>query len=275
MSDIYKNENKQNKTKAQTQKEKKEERQRRRHIESEKRNYLSDSEVRKKRSPILTKTNKIASKSNLRAPIGPIEAHCNCSSQYSIKNILNQSEYELSSGATSPRYYKIFDESQYEIGGDASKNQENANDDFEIADDAISLNGEIENASSTSINGKSDQFIITVNGKEELPTSPLEHEDDKTDLKLISNKNFDDADDFDNNCNNVMPKQYDTFPKRKRNHVNHKMWYRPILEPPHRITPDGTNIYYWCDMPKRPTTGKAVFLFTVNKNSLKFYINIT
>lgn len=312
---------------------------RRKHLETKEknnRNYLSDSEIgRKKRTPHLNATGRPQNK--LRSPIGPLEAtphhaknilnqspheerrrgfqNCNSPSLHSVRNLLNQSEYELphekrsigqfkaqrcncsnlrtpigpveaqNCNCSSSHHVKNFlNQSEYEVAHEASKiitkNNENANnfnEDFEFADDAISLNGEMElerSSSRSSINSKNDKFI-TVNGKEELPISPEQMKStgnsnislvEKTDI--LSNKQFDDEDGiledkFDTNCNIDSPpnKQYSTFPKRKRNHVNHKMWYRPILEPPHKITPDGTNIYYWCDMPKRPTTGKITLVF--------------
>lgn len=184
------------------------------------------------------------SKCSLRAPIGPLGAdQCKCSSPHYLTHLLNQSEYELAD--------------------DASKIQQtNANytEEFELADDAISLNGEIleENNSRPS---KEDNSYINVNGKEELP-SPEQIKDNISPISLnktdVSNINSDiKHDDFDGNRNKVyVPGQYSTLPKRKRNHVNHKMWYRPVLEPPHKVTPDGTDIYYWCDMPKRVEHGK-------------------
>lgn len=111
------------------------------------------------------------------------------------------------------------------------------------------------------LNGK---INITLNGKQ------IENDNDSTPDKLNLTKDInniiilEDSDDtlldLDGNRNRLTvppaSKNYSTFPKRKRDSVNHRMWYRPVLEPPHRVTPDGTDIYYWCDMPKRMGQGK-------------------
>lgn len=114
---------------------------------------------------------------------------------------------------------------------------------------------------------------ITLNGKQmENDNDPAEK--NKYDVVTLDKLNLtkdinniiilEDSDDtlldLDGNRNRLTvppaSKNYSTFPKRKRDSVNHRMWYRPVLEPPHRVTPDGTDIYYWCDMPKRLGQGK-------------------
>lgn len=89
--------------------------------------------------------------------------------------------------------------------------------DFEYADDAISLNEH-----------------INVNGKEELPQKCL-IETNKTDILIIEK-------DGDFNGNQKMLrriKRYGALSGGK------------LIVPPHRVTPDGTDIYYWCDIPKK------------------------
>lgn len=247
----------------------------------------------------LSKTRHLSTKCSMRSPIGPITAQqCRCSSSKYLHSIMHQSEYELADDAT-----KV----------DDRKNRTNANinDEFEYADDAISLNGELteserpnSRSSLTSLKSlqNSDPTYITVNGKEELPSpeqiktcsptresqhpSPIspqkteapetninsnnlrdvEDSNDKvaTDLDKIEIKiDGEEADSFDGNCNPTLSsplksRHSSTLPKRKRSSVNHKMWYRPLLQPPHRVTPDGTDIYYWCDMPKRKENGKMI-----------------
>lgn len=232
----------------------------------------------------------------LRTPIGPLGTQCKCNTHY--LNILNQSEYELADDASkvdkkknskcalrSPigpvsackcttHYLNMLNQSEYELADDASKVEkiENANfDEFEFADDAISLNGEISERPNSRTSMKSENPFIQVNGKEELP-SP-EQIKEQISIKTDVSNNVDkleiemkEDDDFDGNCNRLnVPqaqgrgvRQCATLPKRRRNHVNHRMWYRPVLQPPHRQTPDGTDIYYWCDMPKRNDHGKII-----------------
>lgn len=64
---------------------------------------------------------------------------------------------------------------------------------------------------------------------------------------------------------NRLNRNYSTLPKMKRIgggqpiHAGHE---RPMKKIPMRTTPDGTNIYYWCDMSKRAIKGLVVaFLF--------------
>lgn len=77
----------------------------------------------------------------------------------------------------------------------------------------------------------------------------------------VSDKAQKDAREGDLNGNSkFVPRKrfYSTFPKRKRSTIHHSMWYnRPISlkKVPQRTTPDGTNIYYWCDVPKKSTKG--------------------
>lgn len=220
----------------------------------------------------------------LRAPIGPLGA-CKCNNTHYL-NILNQSDYEIADSSKDKKkskcslrspigpvnackctthYLNILNQSEYELADDASKVEkiENANfGEFEFADDAISLNGEISERPNSRTSVKSENPFIQVNGKEELP-SP-EQIKQQISIKTDVSNNVDKVDNFDGNCNMLsvpkvaVPRQCATLPKRRRKHVNHRMWYRPLLEPPHRQTPDGTDIYYWCDMPKRIDHGKVL-----------------
>lgn len=63
---------------------------------------------------------------------------------------------------------------------------------------------------------------------------------------------------------NRLNRNYSTLPKMKRNgnqplHAGHE---RPMKKIPMRTTPDGTNIYYWCDMSKRAIKGLVFFYFS-------------
>lgn len=75
-----------------------------------------------------------------------------------------------------------------------------------------------------------------------------------------------DCDDHNGNAGsrfNRLNRNYSTLPKMKRIgggqplHAGHE---RPMKKIPMRTTPDGTNIYYWCDMSKRAIKG-LVFAF--------------
>lgn len=226
-----------------------------------------------------------------KAPIGPPDSQCPCLSSKTrhryVNNILNQSEYEVADDATSLKCADISSNKKK-----ITNITENANfTEFEFADDAISLNGEICDERPASRNSlcslKNDNpSFINVNGKEELPSpeqiqncsvqnkflnKQRNNSPKKTDSALsnkIVEKTINNVEikinkhsHFDGNCNRLtVPsvRNYSTLPKRKRDSVNHRMWYRPVLEPPHRVTPDGTDIYYWCDMPKRMGQGKLI-----------------
>lgn len=58
----------------------------------------------------------------------------------------------------------------------------------------------------------------------------------------------------------VGDRTYCTLPKRKRDSVHHSMWYRETVRVPMRTTPDGTDIYYWCDISKeQDKNGKNLY----------------
>lgn len=188
-------------------------------------------------------------------------------------------------------------ESEYEMGKEKVKVKtkkkvkevrENSNyTEFEFADDAISLNNESFDdrpPSSASIGSnkslKETSFTenpyITVNGKEELPcveeikdcnchVKNSKTEGSKTNCNnkkvQVVNDNIHSRLRFDGNYNKLAVSKiysYCTLPKRK-NGNNHKSLFHCIV-PPKRITPDGTHIYYWCDMQKKCVNGKAYLL---------------
>ncbi|XP_055696109.1 uncharacterized protein LOC129797490 isoform X2 [Lutzomyia longipalpis] len=201
---------------------------------------------------------------------------------------------------------KTFDSSRKEIKKVTEspkghrKNNRNNVEEYELADDATSLNGDLTD-DVVKIGVLSDldpRLIVRVHGKEELPVvqqrqsgaklsqklqkklidpakdpHPLSteveyHENEvekknnvKSDTNLNSKryrkeeKNQDVGDVLNGNFKKISCKRfYSTFPKRKRSTIHHSMWYsRPISlkKVPQKTTPDGTNIYYWCDMPKK------------------------
>lgn len=163
---------------------------------------------------------------------------------------------------------------------------------FEFADDAISLNESLDErpASSASIRSthslKETSFVedpyTTVNGKEELPCiheikkyssiSNVSYSPKKI-YKTEEKNNFNSITDkihtpslnsninvknIDGNFNKVNVNKiysYCTLPKRKNNSNNYKTRCNQI--PPKRVTPDGTHIYYWCDLNKKVKNGKT------------------
>ncbi|KAK5643866.1 hypothetical protein RI129_007711 [Pyrocoelia pectoralis] len=210
-----------------------------------------------------------------RAPLGPLEDQCVCNAPHNIQSLLNQSDYELGKEQIkSKNYAKVRDL------------RNNANfAEFEFADDAISLNGDAsdDRPSSRASESSTQSFketsftenpYINVNGKEELPCAeeikkcPISISPKQNDvttsnvvklqdinIKLIANDNIHsnekDIPTFDSNYNKLIQnkcRNYCTLPKLK---IKHK-FYRPVVIPPHRITPDGTHIYYWCDLTRRP-----------------------
>lgn len=209
-----------------------------------------------------------------RAPLGPPDQNqCSCGSPNKINNLLNQSEYEFGKEKRKTKPKKKIKETRNNAA------------EFEFADDAISLNNENfdENPSNrTSVGSLKDTPFtenpyINVNGKEELPcvqemgkytvlNNVDTNEIHKTEPKIIISNGEIGTDDnnhrndkfnasFDGNYNKVCVSKiysYCTLPKRK-NCNNHKT--KPV-SPPKRVTPDGTHIYYWCDLPKKIKIGK-------------------
>lgn len=201
-----------------------------------------------------------------RAPLGPVDESCICQSPQKIQSLLNESEYEIGKEQAKSRpQRKVVDL------------RDNANfTEFEFADDAISLNGD-RPPSRTSIasSKETENPYINVNGKEELPSKqeicqyPPVDESSSPPKKInldSSLKNGDDVDvdnvnlkigspDFDSNSNKIKARKITrcyTLPKCKNKHG--------VLAPPVRITPDGTHIFYWCDMAKRPGTDQNPYI---------------
>lgn len=207
----------------------------------------------------------------LRSPLGPPENKCNYSGN-------------LQKGCS------LLVESEYEVGKEKVKNKakkkvkevrEDSNcAEFEFADDAISLNSESFDdrpPSSASIGSnkslkETENPYITVNGKEELPcveeiknyNSPVRNvktEGSKTNCNnrkvQMVNDNIHGRLRFDGNYNKLAISKiysYCTLPKRKN--ANNPKGMLHCVVPPKRITPDGTHIYYWCDLPKKCVNGK-------------------
>lgn len=147
--------------------------------------------------------------------------------------------------------------------------QQNANyAEYELADDAISFD---KKSNTECILSNSYQYdhaknlYITVSGKEELPCI---HEikymsDNKADTKNVSEKLEFAANKVikervknetnNGNLNRLNTKSiysFCTLPKSRRKDSDQKNFSRHIV-PPKRVTPDGTHIYYWCDLNKK------------------------
>lgn len=167
-------------------------------------------------------------------------------------------------------------ESDYEAGRDKNskktrkKNLKLKYEEFEFAADAISLNdGAVderpERAPANSPNVIANPYV-TVNGKEELPcveevkdcnTTRTENEMLKTDDNLNRNVRIKTTTtNFDGNCNRLAFRKiysYCTLPKRRAAGACRKSLFVTL---PKRVTPDGTHIYYWCDLQKKYGNGK-------------------
>lgn len=154
--------------------------------------------------------------------------------------------------------------------------------DYEFADDAISLEKNDTSSFSTSCN---NQYVtknecnsyVTVNGKEELPCIHkylLKDMAQKIHIETVSNpyqtpiikitKKFSNNDkinrNLNGNFNSIAMKNvfgYCTLPKYKEKLTRSKYRLNHCI-PPKRITPDGTHIYYWCDMRKKANGGKCI-----------------
>lgn len=175
-----------------------------------------------------------------------------------------ESEIELPNGTKSKSKSSFKKEKEHLNNNNFKKRHE----EYEMADDATSLNDAPHDDLSKIdiLNDFDSKLRIRVNGKEELPATTTKT---KNPSKKIINRPFDietivindnkKKDDFNGNLgmDKRLSRIYSTLPKRKRDKMHHSMWYaKPnSLRVPKRTTPDGTNIYYWCDLPKRALKG--------------------
>lgn len=207
---------------------------------------------------------KSPSKCLLRAPLGPPESQC-CSPN-NIATLLNQSEYELGKEKYKQKAKR--------------KKETRTTTEFEFADDAISLNNETfedRPSSRASLNSTKETTFtenpyINVNGKEELPcveykkysiSSKGKGRKDKTEVSKAEGQGakretLNNRINLDRNYNKLSLNKiasYCTLPKRKNTNCEQKC--RGGISPPKRVTPDGTHIYYWCDLSKKIKSGKG------------------
>lgn len=148
-------------------------------------------------------------------------------------------------------------------------------EDCEFADDAISLNGDVsvcysDKDNKVSVDKKYNQNA-TVNGKEELPCIHkyyLKNSTAKTANQAIMKssghcllRNATEHGNLNGNCHKTNLKHvygYCTLPKSKRK-ISNSIYLSKILLPPKRITPDGTHIYYWCDVHRKENVAGKLF----------------
>lgn len=184
------------------------------------------------------------------------------------------------------------------------KNNNKKIEEYELADDAISFDGdEIQTSSTTKkhvgvlLSDSNAKQMIRVHGIEELPAqqmnSTTKHtfENDKRDGKKsnflgcakskttnLSKSTFSKKENIewlgqrvlpqqksthsDNDCNGNCSgrRVYSTLPKMKRNgqqqqQQRHDNNHERQMQIPMRTTPDGTTIYYWCELSKKRLKG--------------------
>lgn len=99
-----------------------------------------------------------------------------------------------------------------------------------------------------------------------------QQEDDNNKTTIFHSRELDDwkNGNFGKNIGRLT-RSYSTLPKRKRTTNHHSMWYNRSTTTqqqqsrntvPTRITPDGTKIFYWCDLSKRTLKGfQIIFKF--------------
>lgn len=108
-------------------------------------------------------------------------------------------------------------------------------------------------------NNADNKVIIDSNTDDSNTTEQI-----KSDLQLLADN------DYNGNNNNRfvrLTRSYSTLPKMKKSSMQQQqqnMLNRPIKKFPMRTTPDGTNIYYWCDVPKKQLKGYYYYLFFFN-----------
>lgn len=149
----------------------------------------------------------------------------------------------------------------------------------EFAHDAISLDLRDTEVYATSLNNRLvtvDLFnpYITVDGKEELPCIQkyyLTNTSQRKTIDSLSSTSYDFnveerktliIDKINRNTGRYLNKNgtkevfgYCTLPKTNKRIKHSKLLLRHII-PPKRITPDGTHIYYLCDLNKKENDGK-------------------
>ncbi|XP_028133730.1 uncharacterized protein LOC114328942 isoform X1 [Diabrotica virgifera virgifera] len=138
---------------------------------------------------------------------------------------------------------------------------ENANcAEYELADDAICLDRKTDCIlANAKCFDHAKNMYITVSGKEELPCvhyiqdNNLTKDIDKEEIAINKERTVKCNRNVNGNYNHLNSMKsiysYCTLPKSRRK-SEQKMLLKHII-PPKRVTPDGTHIYYWCDLNKK------------------------
>lgn len=226
-----------------------------------------------------------------RAPLGPPEFACTCGASSQISKLLTESEYEV--GKEKPAYKPKRRPSdardnanytEFEFADDAiSLNNEsmeerppsrcsvgsmNLNEPSTTENPYLNVNGKVELPCVEEV----QKYFISdnISTAENVEAKSEENNDSKEELEnkvkpivdvtgvgeVLKSKKL------DGNYNKVGIRKvysYCTLPKVKKNITNEKMAPRP-MSPPKRITPDGTHIYYWCDLYKKYQNGEELLL---------------
>lgn len=221
----------------------------------------------------------------LKAPLGPPENKCTCTPH--VNNLLNQSEYEVGKEKSKKKY------KQLKLVKDTKGKNSKYNSEFEFADDAISLNSledrppsraSLKSSNTSLERSTTENPYVTVNGKEELPSVQemgisdtdnnkahcnLEKDivnnfvpSKKVELHTPNKKPSNNNKNLDGNYNKLTVKNiysYCTLPKSMKKLGGKGQQHKG---PPKKVTPDGTSIYYWCDLNKKHLNGKVFTFFT-------------
>ncbi|KAL1506662.1 hypothetical protein ABEB36_005986 [Hypothenemus hampei] len=225
-----------------------------------------------------------------KAPLGPPENQCTCTPH--VHSLINQSEYEMGKEKPKNKFKqrKIIGDvktkpskynSEFEFADDA------------ISLNNASLDerppSRLSEKSNTSIaRSTTESPYVTVNGKEELvcvqelkkgrgsekKAFKKTNQDNReiTDINNCvekSSENLKSGNDdkikvenkhFDGNSNRLSVKNiysFCTLPKSAKklgNKASYRNFFHKNITPPKRVTPDGTSIYYWCDVNKKHLT---------------------
>ncbi|KAF7283543.1 hypothetical protein GWI33_000284 [Rhynchophorus ferrugineus] len=223
----------------------------------------------------------------LKAPLGPPENKC--AGAPHVHSLLNQSEYEVGkekSKKKNKHLKMVKDEkgkstkycSEFEFADDAISLNSEPMEERPSSRASVKSNTSIEKSTI-------ENPYVTVNGKEELPcvheiqkicisnravTNKASDQNNKTDEIDVNNcvnnsndnkksnanaKSLKINRNFDGNYNKLTIRNiysFCTLPKntKKNGGKNYQRGQKTVM-PPKRVTPDGTSIYYWCDLNKK------------------------
>lgn len=141
-----------------------------------------------------------------------------------------------------------------------SKQKESKDKECEMADDVASLNETQILCCETKRRTVKMDYGITVRGKEELPCYRESHvynlmrRTETTNPETNGNEGDDESDDL--SVTNRGARAYCTLPRKHDGAAS--IMFRNGKFPPRRTTPDGTDIYYWCDVPKKKWRGRCL-----------------